>query len=137
MSKRRRGQVSITRSSGAGPVDEIAPVTEPQRATLKPSAPYREQSNLSTSQQNNKTISQQVDELTSEQVPKTRITIYVDEQIADRLAEARLMVKRMTGKSGYAVTRSAFVEAALAMMLEDFDTKGDYSFIVEWVNAPG
>jgi hypothetical protein len=128
MSKRRRGQVSITRKFGAQPI-EVEP--QPQ----EPYAPVVD--NKDTYIQVDAQTSELVDKSSNEQVSKARITVYVPDDLANQLEEVRLRVKRLTGRKGYAVSRSALAEAALAMLIDDFEANQEYSYLAEWVTNAG
>jgi hypothetical protein len=93
-----------------------------------------QQVNLATSQQSPLETNSLVNKYTDEQVPKARITVYVPDELANQLEEARLQVKRLTGRKGYAVSRSALAEAAITMLIDDFEANREYSYLAEWVN---
>ena len=79
----------------------------------------------------NKSTSEQVHREPEE--PKTRLTVYVEAPIGDRLDSLRLELKKMTGKKGYALSKSHITEVALRMALKDFDAHGEDSYLANAV----
>lgn len=61
---------------------------------------------------------------------KYRATIYFTQEMAERLDEALPQIKRLTGLRGHAVSRSAVVEAALVVALDELDQREERSGLV-------
>ena len=101
MAKRRGNQISLT-SRTAGGSRPLPPALETQAAP--PPAPPEEE--------------------------KLRATIYFSPGMAERLDEAIPQLKRLTGLRGHAVSRSAVVEAALIVALDDMEQREDRSGLV-------
>lgn len=59
-----------------------------------------------------------------------KTTTYLSQEIADRLDLAQIKLRKLTGKRGHDVSRSAIIEAALTVALDDLDTYEDGSRLV-------
>lgn len=101
MAKRRGNQISLT-SRTAGGTRAVPPAFE-----APPAAPPAAQ-----------------------EEEKLRATIYFSPGMAERLDEALPQLKRLTGLRGHAVSRSAVVEAALIVALDDMEQREERSGLV-------
>lgn len=61
---------------------------------------------------------------------KQRLSSYVDVSLILDLEAAQNRVKRITGLKGHSVSRSALVEAALKMALNDLEAHGENSVFI-------
>ncbi len=102
MGKRRGNQVSLTRS------------------TTKTKAADQHQAVESSNHQTVKTVKPQ----------NVKTTTYLSQEIADRLDMAQIKLRRLTGKRGHDLSRSAIIEAALRIALDELDAQSDNSTIV-------
>ena len=85
-----------------------------------------------TKPQENKQSSLQVVKK-AEKPKKEQMTIYVDSEMSFRLEAAQLQLRRITGKKGYATSRSAIVELALQMALNDLEANGANSTLASLI----
>ncbi|HSH04737.1 MAG TPA: hypothetical protein VLL52_19655 [Anaerolineae bacterium] len=80
----------------------------------------------SGSQQDSKPAKQQKE---PEKAKPIKVTIYLDPEVADRIDEAQLRLKRITGKRGHDVSKSIIVETALRLAFEDLEEAGEESLL--------
>lgn len=51
-----------------------------------------------------------------------KTTTYLSQEIADRLDMAQIRLRRLTGKRGHDLSRSAIIEAALTLALDELES---------------
>lgn len=62
---------------------------------------------------------------------KVKVSFYIDSTLAERLGYAQVRLKSLTGKKGHRVSRSAIIETALAVLLEDLDERQNDSLLAK------
>lgn len=80
--------------------------------------------------------SKQVNKQPSAPVPKRkdeRLTVYIKPSLYQRLDYIQLELKQITGRKGYAISKSTIVEAALIELLNEFDKNQKESKLVDYV----
>lgn len=80
--------------------------------------------------------SEQVNKQPSAPVPKRkdeRLTVYIKPSIYQRLDYIQLELKQITGRKGYAISKSTIVESALIELLNEYDRSPENSKLVEYV----
>lgn len=60
-----------------------------------------------------------------------KATYYIDTSVLDRLDLAQVALRRLTGKRGHELSKSAIVQAALHIALVELEEKGEESRLAE------
>lgn len=122
-------------SATSAPLDAKAPV-QPKATAARQTSKQQEGKTVrhntirTEKQQNGKMVNEQ-DSLPQAQDEKVKATFYLAPSAVEGLEEAWLQLRRQArgGHRRRAISKSAIVEAALQLMLEDLDTHGESSQI--------
>ena len=104
MGKRRGNQISLTRSTTKTPNNPIE-------------KPLKQQTVVPSKRQNAKESSRQ----------NVKATIYFSQDLTERLDIAQVKLRKFTGKRGHDLSRSAIIEAALTLALNELDAQKEAS----------
>lgn len=64
---------------------------------------------------------------------KVKVAFYIDAGVAQRFDYAQVRLKSLTGKKGHQVSRSAIIETALSLLLDDLEEHGVDSLLVKHI----
>jgi len=114
------------------PASQHSPPPPPLPQTPKENKKSNIQDDKNSSRQKTKNSSGRKKKAPKEK--KEQLTIYLDSDIAYRLDSSQLKLRRLTGKKGFATSRSAIIERAIILALNDLDANGIHSNLASLIS---